>query len=420
MSLTGALNSAVSALSAQSSALAMVSQNLANTSTTAYKTTSASFESLIANSDSSSYSAGGVAVTGVSNNTVQGSLTNSATSTNMAIEGSGFFVVSTTAANGDLYYTRNGEFTIDKNGYLSANGYYLQGWPTDADGNIVGATSTAALETINTTAISSIAAATTSLSLSANLPAEAEVGESFENEIEIYDSLGTPATTTVTWTKTAENTWTASFSDATSSDGSKTLATSASSNTITVTFNSDGTLASTSPSPATLSFTGWTTGAATSSIALDVGTSGSSTRLSQLSTGDDELVVSLEYDQDGMSYGSLTGIEIGDDGTVYATYDNDQRRAIYKVALATFNNANGLTSMSSGVYAANAVSGSSTLNIAETGGAGNIQGGMLEMSTTDTSTEFSNMMAAQQAYSAAAQVMSTVNTMYDTLLSAMR
>lgn len=420
MSLTGALNSAVSALSAQSSTLSMVSQNLANSNTYGYKTTTASFESLIADSSSSAYSAGGVAVTGVSSISTQGSLVSSATATNMAIEGNGFFVVSNDAANGDVYYSRNGQFTIDKNGYLSNGEYYLQGWPTDADGNVTGATSTAALETVDTKAIGSIAAATTSLSLQANLPAEAAVNDTFESELEIYDSLGTAATTTITWTKTAENTWSAAFSNATSADGTTLLGTSPASNTISISFNSDGTLASTSPNPPTLSFTGWTTGAADSAITLDMGTTGSSSRLSQLSTGDDETSVSLEYDQDGISYGTLTGVELGDDGTVYAAYDNDQRRAIYKVAVATFNNADGLTSLSSGVYAANSVSGASALHIAGTNGAGSIAGSMLEASTTDTSQEFSNMMAAQQAYSAAAQVMSSVNSMYDTLLSAMR
>lgn len=420
MSLTGALNSAVSALSAQSSTLSMVSQNLANSNTYGYKTTTASFESLIADSSSSAYSAGGVAVTGISSISTQGSLVSSATATNMAIEGNGFFVVSNASANGDIYYTRNGQFTIDKNGYLSNGEYYLQGWPTDADGNVIGATSTAALEAIDTKAIGSIAAATTSLSLQANLPANADIGDSFESEFEIYDSLGTAATTTITWTKTAENTWTASFSNPTSSDGSTVLATSPASNTIAISFNSNGTLASTTPSPPTLSFTGWTTGAADSTITVNMGAAGSSSGLSQLSTGDKTPSVSLQYAQDGISYGTLTGVELGDDGTVYATYDNDQRRAIYKVAVATFNNADGLTAMNSGVYAANSVSGASALHIAGTNGAGKIAGGMLEASTTDTSQEFSNMMAAQQAYSAAAQVMSTVNSMYSTLLSAMR
>ena len=256
MSLTGALNSAVSALSAQSSTLSMVSQNLANSNTYGYKTTTASFESLIADSSSSAYSAGGVAVTGISSISTQGSLVSSATATNMAIEGNGFFVVSNASANGDVYYSRNGQFTIDKDGYLSNGDYYLQGWPTDADGNVTGATSTAALETIDTKTIGSIAAATTSLSLQANLPAEAAVGDTFESELEVYDSLGTAATTTVTWTKTAENTWSASFSNPTSSDGTTELATSATSNTISISFNSDGTLASTTPSPPTLSFTG--------------------------------------------------------------------------------------------------------------------------------------------------------------------
>ncbi|WP_342361771.1 flagellar hook protein FlgE [Terrarubrum flagellatum] len=419
MSLSGALSSAVSALSSQSSALAMISDNLANASTYGFKTTSASFESLLTNSSTTSYSSGGVSVTGVSNVSAQGLLTSTSTSTNMAIYGSGMFAVSAGADTNQVYYTRNGAFSVDANGYLTNGDYYLLGWPTDAEGNVVGSTLSSTLEEINTNAVSTIGAATTTASLQANLPADATVGDSFTSELEIYDSLGTAAKTTITWTKTAENTWTASFSDPTSSDGGSTLGT-VSSSAITVNFNSDGTLASTNPDPPTLTITGWTTGAADSSISFDMGDAGSSNGLTQLATGADTLSVTLTSDQDGVGFGTLTSVEIGDDGTVYANYDNGEQRAIYKVAVATFNNANGLTALNGGVYSESSESGSAMLHVAGTGGAGVIYGSELETSTTDTNEEFSNMMAAQQAYSAAAQVMSTVSKMYDTLISAVR
>jgi flagellar hook protein FlgE len=418
MSLSGALNSAVSALSAQSTALAMISDNIANASTYGYKTSSASFESLLTGTSSSTYSAGGVAVSTVSNISMQGLLTSSTTATNMAIDGNGFFVVTTGTDSANTSYTRNGAFTVNESGYLTNGDYYLQGWPTDAEGNVTSGTTASALESINTTAVSSIAAATTELSMQANLPAEAAVNDTFTSEVEIYDSLGTAAKTTVTWEKTGENSWTATFANPTSSDGSETLGT-VTSDPITISFNADGTFASTSPSPPTLTIANWTTGAADSSVSLDMGTAGTVTGLSQLSSSAETLSVSLETEQDGVSFGSLTGISISD-GTVYASYDNGTSRAIYKVAVATFNNPDGLTAEGSGVYSASTESGASTLNIAGTNGAGSVVGSKLEASTSDTSTEFSNMMSAQQAYSAAAQVMSAANKMYDTLITAVR
>lgn len=114
MSLSSAINSAVSALNAQSSALAMVSNNLANTSTVGYKTTSASFSSVLAGSMAAgSGAAGGVTVASVANISGQGLLEDSSVSTNMAISGSGFFAVSASTDDNTASYTRNGEFSVD-------------------------------------------------------------------------------------------------------------------------------------------------------------------------------------------------------------------------------------------------------------------------------------------------------------------
>jgi flagellar hook protein FlgE len=193
------------------------------------------------------------------------------------------------------------------------------------------------------------------------------------------------------------------------------------SSAITIDFNSDGTLASTSPSPATLTISGWTTSAADSSITLNLGSVGKSDGLTQLSTGSDTPAVDVSsIKSDGMAYGTLTGVSIGDDGVVSASYTNGQKIAIYKVALATFTNADGLQVQNGGVYVDTAASGKATLHEANTGGAGQIKGGELESSTTDQSQEFSSMIAAQQAYSASAQVITAVNKMFDTLLNAMR
>lgn len=421
MSLTGALSSSVSSLMAQSQAIAMVSDNLANSSTVGYKTTYASFESLVTGASSAGYSSGGVLVNSRSNVLNQGLLVSSTTSTNLAISGNGFFVVSDTSSDKNTYYTRNGEFTTDANGNLVNNGYYLMGWQTDSSGNVVGGENAGSLKAIDVDSISSTAHQTTEMTIQANLPANAATGDTFTNSTEVYDSLGTSHSLKVTWTKTGENSWTASFADPTSSSDTSTATGAVSSSAIAITFNSDGSLASTSPSPATLTISGWTDGAADSSITLNLGTANSVDGLTQYTSSASSPTVELNnVTSDGMAYGTLKSIAVGSDGIVSATYSNGQTIPIYKVPVATFANADGLEALSSSIYATTNTSGSAMLHGAGQGGAGSVKGSTLESSTTDTSQEFSSIITAQQAYSASAQVITAVNKMFDTLLSAVR
>lgn len=193
---------------------------------------------------------------------------------------------------------------------------------------------------------------------------------------------------------------------------------------ISITFNSDGTLDTINPDPPTLTVTGWTTGAADSTIALDLGTSGTTDGLSQFAQdGEDNLYVDLGnggITQNGVSYGQMTSIEVDSEGYVIAEYDNGQRIAIYQVPIATFANPNGLEVSTGSLYDETSNSGSYILQAAGTGGAGDIYGGSLESSTVDTSNEMSKMIVAQQAYSSAAQIISTNQDMFDSLLSAVR
>jgi flagellar hook protein FlgE len=409
MSISAALNTAVSALRAQSAALSTISNNLANSSTVGYKASSTSFESML--SGSSTSSSGGVTSSVQNANGAQGTVVSSSVSTNLAINGSGFFTVSGQTSGGALNYTRNGEFEVDSDGYLASDGNYLMGWATDDDGKVIGSTSSSNLSAINVSDITSSVSATENMTVSGNLPAEAETGDSFSTTTEIYDSLGTPSTLTLNWSKTAENTWDVSF---TSDDSSASVTSGA----ISVTFNTDGTLAS--PETATLAISGWSSGGADSAITLDFGTAGKTDGVAQYDSGEDTATMDLSISQDGLEYGNLSGISISNDGSVVASFDNGEDRVIYKIALATFNNPNGLTNTSGSLYASSLDSGAASYHVAGTAGVGTIEGSALESSTTDTSAEFSNMMQAQQAYSAASQVMSTANSMFETLMSAVR
>jgi flagellar hook protein FlgE len=413
MSLTGALSSAISALNAQSSSLAMISDNIANADTTGYKTTTGLFEQMVTGSSSPrAYSSGGVSVFARANITQQGLLAATTNATDVAIKGSGFFVATnSTATGGETFYTRNGAFTTDKAGFLENDGYFLEGWRTDASGNVVGNN----LEPVNTKVALTNGGATTKTSLAANLPADAASGATFSSSMTVYDSLGQAHALNVTWTKSATvaNEWTAQIAPATAGDGTVT------SGAYTIDFNSDGSLNTVSST--NLGIT-WNNGAAASSIALNFGTTGGGTNgLTQKASGSSTPSVSnFSASSDGVSFGTLSSISVGKNGIVQATYSNGQTVPIYKLAVATFADPNGLVAHSNGMYTSTAESGNATLQASGQNGAGTIYGSELESSTTDTTGQFSNMISAQQAYSAASQVISSVNKMYDTLMSSMR
>jgi flagellar hook protein FlgE len=418
MSLTGALSSAISALSAQSQALSMISDNIANADTTGYKTTSSMFEDLVtAASNSTSYASGGVTVSGRANITQQGLLAATTNPTDVAIQGSGFFAVSDATTGGSTYYTRNGAFTTDNAGYLENSGYYLEGYRTAADGTV----SSTNLEPINTQVVSTSASATTETTIAANLPSDAATGASFTSSMTVYDSQGTANSIQVTWKKTDTNSWSATFGDPTlASDTSTTTGTtSATGNPVAITFNSDGSLATPTTMPS-ISIA-WSNGAAASTISLNLGTAGKTDGLTQDASGQTTPAVDVtSITSNGLAYGKLSSIAIGKNGLVNATYSNGQTIAIYQIQVATFADPNGLAAHSDGMYSATMASGVATLHASGADGAGTIYGSELESSTTDTSGQFSNMISAQQAYSAASQVITTVNKMFDTLISSMR
>ena len=148
MGIYGALSTAVTGLQAQSFALENISGNIANSQTTGYKRIETSFVDLIPDGTPDKQVAGSVIANARATNTVQGSINTSSTPTNMAINGSGFFVVQKKTGESDgaatfsgaTYYTRRGDFDVDKSGNLvNGAGYYLEGLPIDASsGNVSG------------------------------------------------------------------------------------------------------------------------------------------------------------------------------------------------------------------------------------------------------------------------------------------
>ena len=432
MGLGAALSTAVSSLQAQSKALSIISNDLANSSTVGYKSVGASFSSLLTEETSAtSYSSGGVIASATQNVGAQGLVSSTSNTTNVAINGNGLFVVTSDQGSSDVYFTRDGEFGADDEGYLVNDGYYLMGWPTDSDGSVesTNVNSVESLEAINVNRYSTSAEGSSEVTLKANLPADAADGDSFTTSISVYDSLGVAQDVPLTWTKstTADNTWNLTIGNPTDPSTGDQTGTIGGTTSYTVTFNTDGTLASVANAggnavdQATITIASWDDGAAAGGISLSLGTADSADGLTQYASGEDDPTVDIKSaTSDGVAYGTLKSITIKDDGTVTASYTNGQSLPIYKIAIATFANVDGLKAESNNVYQMTAESGSYTLHQASEGGAGSVTGSALEQSTVDTADEFSRMIVAQQAYSAASQVISTSTQMFDALIQAMR
>jgi flagellar hook protein FlgE len=261
MSIFGAMVAGVSGLAAQSQAIGMISDNIANMNTDGYKGVNAAFSTLVTQAAGSfTHTPGGVLSNPIQSIDQQGLLQSTTSSTDVAIAGNGFFVVSTapTASNGEYLFTRAGSFRPDENGDLvNTGGYYLQGWPLDSTGALPSNTSVlSSTQTINITNLSGLAGPTTLIELGLNLPSTAAVGDTHSSTIQIFDSLGNAHNLQIDFTKTATNAWDITVNDpALASSGATSGTTTAAARSIT--FNGDGT-------PATITFpdiaiTGWNT-----------------------------------------------------------------------------------------------------------------------------------------------------------------
>jgi flagellar hook protein FlgE len=218
------MTSGVSGLVAQSSAMGAIADNITNVNTVGYKNVKTDFQTLVTKQTSATfYSAGGVQAKPLSLNEVQGLLQSTTSQTDIGMSGNGFFVVNESSLpnNNDQYlFTRAGSFFKDEEGYLrNASGFYLQAWPTDSLGNVSlpsGSNATLTnqniispdfLQTVNLNRIGGNAAATSEISVGANLPATDPIGAEQKLDIQFFDTLGTTHDVSFRFTKEAPNQW---------------------------------------------------------------------------------------------------------------------------------------------------------------------------------------------------------------------
>lgn len=447
MSIYTALRAGVSGLTANSSALAVISDNIANVNTVGYKRSAVDFSALVnAQNAATTYNAGGVLPATRQQISLQGSLEQSRSSTDLAVSGDGFFIVSPNsqqlANGGSVLFTRSGSFTVDASGYLvNAQGLYLQGWPVNSDGSVTSSpTSLSAIQPINISGVGGLAEPTANVHLNANLnsgqaeynPASQgayDVGDlatgvitpHFESSLEIYDSLGAPRTVAFGFLKTGPNTWKVEAyarpeTNVTGGGGAGGLLAAG-----VVNFNTNGSVQSVAghgTAAAVQNINGaftidWATatGAADQAVSLD------------LITGTTQFANSYgitSVTADGVPPGDLSGLVLEGDGFLTAQFSNGRARALYQVPLATFLNPNGLKADQGGAFSTTLESGLYNINAPNAGGAGRIVSGALEASNVDLAFEFTSLITTQRAYSASSRIITTADEMLEELLQVKR
>ena len=431
MSLFGAMNTAISGLGAQSNAFGNISDNVANSQTVGFKRVDTTFiDYLTTSSAADQRSRRGRREARYINN-IQGTITQTDNPLGLAIAGQGFFAVSQQIGqinnvptfNPQQYYTRAGDFQLNKTGYLvNSAGQYLNGWPVDP---VTGNVNQNSLQPIQVTQTVYNPVATANVVLSANLPATPANGTAtatspISSDINVYDALGTVHTVTLNWVQNSSDNWTVSISaadDTTAAARGSALVQfgAASGNAVpegTVGQISSATGSVTSAgyaagTAATLTFTD-NFGSGNQNITLNIGTYGQTNGVTQYA--------GTAYDlrgltQDGVPPGAFAGVTTQANGNIIVNYDNGQTRRIAQVPLVTFNNPDTLQRKDGQSFTATLDSGTPLAEAASTNGAGNLVTNSVESSNVDIASEFSKLIVAQRAYAANTKIVTTADDM---------
>ena len=435
MSLFGSFTTAISGLTAQSRALGHVSDNIANSQTVGFKRTDTNFVSYVTQSDEAFHSPGSVIARPDYTNALQGTIEQSESPLSLAIGGQGFFSVAAAAgtqANGlprfdeRQFYSRAGDFRLDDDGYLvNGSEHYLQGWPADAAGN----PDRTVLRPVQIDKASS-PVPTGRVELGAVLPADAAAGQPISTQAKVYDALGRERVVNLTFTRTANDTWTLNIGvpDAAggADRGTAELRFGAAAAPTPTPSGTLGALASANPAltvsggaagaPATIGFTA-DFGQGNQPITLSLGRFGTASGLTQVA-GEQMDVRSLT--RDGVPPGAYAGVSVRENGDVSVNYDNGQSRVVARVPIVAFNDPDKLQRLDGQAFMRTAESGEARVAEAESNGAGKLVTGALERSNVDIASEFTKLIVAQRAYTANTRVVTTSDEMLQETLNMRR
>jgi flagellar hook protein FlgE len=326
----------------------------------------------------------GVRVGGIFTNFTQGSNQSTGRSTDLMIQGDGFFVV---RKDGQDLYTRAGAFNFDDLGQLvTPDGGKVMGW-----GAVNGAINTNASAAPLVLPVGTMLppTATTKIKIGGNLSGDSAVGTAITTSMTTYDAQGNAIPVKTTFTKVSATTWNVAIVDGTGPTAPANQ---------TLTFAANGS----TPSPATMTSAG--------GLVIDLSTT----------TNYAGVATAQALNQDGTAVGSLQAFSISPDGTLVGTFSNGLRQDLGRIAMASFNNAPGLEKVGNTAFRATVNSGVAQLGTAGAGGRGTLVGSTLEMSNVDLAQEFTNLIVAQRGFQANSKVITASDEILQDLVNLKR
>jgi len=423
MALFGALSTGRSGLTNSGAALSVIGNNISNVGTVGFKGSRTEFADLV-----SAEAGGDIGKIGLGARIgtvrtlfTQGAIESTGRPLDLGIEGDGFFVL----GNGQgQVFTRAGNFQLNADHTITnLLGNPLEGFPLDANGQTTGV-----LQAIALGSVKSQAKATTTETLTGNLDANDTVKPTAFNtttptfanafaasnhptSVPVYDSLGGRHDVSVFFKKTADNTWEVHMGV----DAGETGGTAGQLQLIangTLTFNPDGSFASASGLSGSVTFAG----ANAQTIALDLGTAGSTAGMTQFAASFGINSVT----GDGFGAGDLASIDVDANGLLSATFDNGQTRTLYQVALAHFPATEQLAPLGNQLYGATVGSGDAAIGIPGSQGNGTLVSSALEQSNVQIAQEFIDLISTQRSFQAAARVITASDTLLGDLINIIR
>ncbi|MHB8920417.1 MAG: flagellar hook protein FlgE [Halothiobacillus sp.] len=411
-------NTSITGLNAAQKDLDVTSNNIANANSTGFKSSRAQFGDIYAVSaygNSKTATGQGVLTEAVQQQFTQGSLQFTNNSLDLAISGQGFFAFQPTIDSQESVYSRAGALGVNKDGFIvNTAGQFLKALPVSVNGTLQ-STSLASAKPIQLPVAAGAPKATTTVTQSFNLPASATApaiafnttqatpdpaSYTQANSQQVYDSLGNNHTMSSYYVKTANpNEWNVYYQVDTQTpiQGPSTL-----------TFDANGKLP-TAPAPFTVSATSASLGTGAAPLAIKVTTQPNSTQYNAPFN-------MASQSQDGNTTGQLTGVSVGSNGLIQASYSNGQSVALGMVALVNFSDPQALKQVGNNSWKQTVDSGEPLAGQPGTGTFGAIQGGALEQSNVDLTTQLVNMIVAQRNFQANAQAIQTDKTATDAVM----
>ncbi len=410
----------VTGLKAYQRRLDVIANNIANVNTTGYRSSRVLFQDLFSQTlqgarapegnfggTNPQQTGLGVRVASIDTNFTQGTLITTGLTSDLAIQGAGMFILSDGESQ---VFTRDGSFTLNAIGELidPGTGLRVQGYMADENGQI---NLNAGVQTLVVpVGGAAIAQATSTAEMMGNLSSDAATGDSVVRTIRVYDSLGTARDLEVTFTKTANaNEW--SWGAAYTNGGGVTTAVGSG----VVQFDAEGQVV-----PATaignISITAAALGALSTLPTTPFNFEMDLSMVSSLAGGSD---VTLSA-QNGFARGILEAFNIGQGGTINGVFSNGLTRTLGQVAMANFANVGGLSRMGDNLFGQTPASGPAQIGLPNSGGRGDVAGGVLEGSNVDLGTEFSDLIVTQRGFQANARTISAADTLLQETVNLVR